>query len=103
MPRVANHIHYGNRRSNLPSTPTVRIVAPATDEGPQLPPKEISPNPSEDSDRGASYEVTVENSPSISQDEVKVAIQVASTTEAFTGCCFNCNKVRHHYQDIICK
>ena len=56
--------------------------------------KENTPLPSEDSDSGESYEATQEDV-SVCDGDVEIAVRVAHATEAFTGQCFRCNKVRH--------
>ena len=54
----------------------------------------ITPLPSEESDSSESYEATQED-PTVSDGDVQIAVRVVHATEAFTGCCFRCNKVRH--------
>ena len=54
---------------------------------------EVMPLSSEESDSGESYEATQEDT-TISQGDVEIAVRVAQASEAFTGQCFGCNKVR---------
>ena len=84
----------------LPATPVVRMVAPAPKEGPGE--GEATPFPSEESDSGESYEATQEDA-TISQGNVDIAVRVAQASEAFTGQCTRCNKVRHLFCDEECE
>ena len=60
------------------------------------------PQPSEDSDSGESYEVQPDDM-SVSTGDIEIAVRVAHTSEAFSGRCFRCNKVGHHFCDEECK
>ena len=76
----------------LPAMPAVRMVAPAPEKGSGE--GEATPLPSEESDSGELYEATQDDT-TISQNDVEIAVRVAQASEAFTGQCFRCNKVRH--------
>ena len=76
------------------------MVAPAPEEGSGE--GEVTPLPSEESDSGESYEATQEDT-TISQGDVEIAVRVAQASEAFTGRCFRCNKVRHQFHDKECE
>ena len=58
--------------------------------------------PSEDSDRGESYEAQPDDMP-VSTGDIEIAVRVAHASEAFLGRCFRCNKVGHHFRDEECK
>ena len=67
----------------LPTTPAVRMVASALEEGPG---KEATPIPSEESDSSESYEATPDDI-TISQGDIEIAVRVAQALEKFTGQC----------------
>ena len=81
-----------NNKSTFPATPASRMVAPAPEKGSGE--GEATPLPSEESDSGESYEATLEDT-TVCQGDVEIAVRVAQASEAFTGQCFRCNKVRH--------
>ena len=58
------------------------MVAPAPEE--DAGEEEATPQPSEDSDSGKSYEVQQDDL-SVSPEDVEVAIRVVHTSEAFSG------------------
>ena len=91
-PKATMHFCFNNKKPALPTTPAVRMVAPAPEEGPGE--GEATPVPSEGSDSSESYEATPDNI-TISQGDVEIAVRVAQASEAFTGQCFRCNKVGH--------
>ena len=97
-PKVTTHFHFSNKKSMLPATPAVQMVAMAPEEGSGE--GEVTPLLSEDSDSGKSYEATQEDT-TLSQGDVEIAVRVAS--EAFTGRCFRCNKVGHRFHDKECE
>ena len=66
----------------LATTPAVRMVVPALEEGPGE--GEATPIPSEESDSGESYEATPDDI-TISQGDVEIAVRVAQASETFTG------------------
>ena len=68
------------------------MVAPAPDE--KSGKGETKPLLSEESDSDKSYEATQDDT-TISQGDIEIAVRVAQSSEAFTGQCFLCNKVRH--------
>ena len=76
----------------LPTTPAVRMVAPALEEEPGK--GEATPIPSKESDSGESYEATPDDI-TISQGNIEIAVRVVQALETFTGLYFKCNKVRH--------
>ena len=91
-PKATTHFHFNHKKSGLPATPVVWMVAPAPEEGSGE--GEATPPPSEESDSDESYEAVQEDT-AISQGDVEIAVRVAQASEAFTGQCFRCNKVRH--------
>ena len=95
-PKRTTHFRYARKKPRLPATPAVWMVAPVPEEGPG--PGEISPPLSKESDSRESYKLVTED-PSISQDDVDIAISVAKATKTFTGCCFWCNKDAHQLWD----
>ena len=76
------------------------MVAPVPEE--EVAVEEMTPQPSEDSDSGKSYEAQPDDMP-VSTGNIEIASRVAHTSEAFSGRCFRCNKVRHHFRDEECK
>ena len=90
--KATMHFSFSNKKSMLPATPAVWMVALAPEEGSSE--GEITPVPREDSDSGKSYEAIQEDT-TISQGNVEIAVRVAQASEAFTGRCFGWNKVRH--------
>ena len=74
------------------------MVAPAPEEGTGE--EEATPQPSEGSDSGESYEAQQDDL-SVLPGDVEVAIRVVHASEAFSGQCFRCNKVGHqfHYKE----
>ena len=76
------------------------MVAPAPEE--EVPVEEMTPQPSEDSDSGESYEAQPDDMP-VSAEDIKIAVRVVHTSEAFSGRCFRCNKVGHCFLDDECK
>ena len=55
-PKATMHFRFDNKKLALPTTPAVRMVAPAPEEGPGE--GEATPVPSEESDSSKSYEAT---------------------------------------------
>ena len=90
-PKVMTHFHFNSKKSTLPTTPAVWMVAPAPEEGSGE--REATLLPSEESDSGESYEATQEDT--VSQGDIEIAVRVAQASETFTGQCFRCNKVGH--------
>ena len=74
--KATTHFHLSNKKSTLPSTRAVRMVAVAPEEGSS---GEATPLPSEESDSGESYEATQEDT-TISQDDVEIAVRVAEAS-----------------------
>ena len=79
---------------------TVWVVAQAPEEEVTI--EEMTPQPSEDSNSGESYEAQPHDMP-VSAGDIKIAIIVAHASEAFSGRCFRCNKVGHSFQDEECE
>ena len=75
---------------SLPVNPAVRMVAPVPEE--DAGEEEATPQPSEDSDSGKSYEAQQDDL-SVSPGDVEVVIRVVCASEAISGQCFRCNKV----------
>ena len=91
-PKATMHFHFNSKKSTLPTTPAVQMVALASEEGSGE--GEATPLTSKESDSGESYEAT-QGDAIISQGNVEIAIRVAQASETFTGQCFRCNKVGH--------
>ena len=91
-PKATTHFRFNSKKSKLPTTPAVQMVASAQEEGSGE--VEATPFPSKESDSGESYEATQEDA-TISQGDVEIAVRVAQASETFTGQCFRCNKVGH--------
>ena len=91
-PKATMHFHFNSKKSTLPTTPAVQMMAPVPEEGSGE--GEATPLPSKESDSGDSYEATQEDA-TISQGNMEIAIRVVQASETFTGQCFRCNKVRH--------
>ena len=81
-PKAMTHFHFGSKKSMLPVTPAVPMVALAPEEGSGE--GEATPLPSEDSDSGKLYEATQEDA-TVTQGDVEIAVRVAQASEAFTG------------------
>ena len=64
--------------------------------------EEMTPQPIGDSDSGESHEAQPDDMP-VSTGDIKIAVRVAHTSEAFSGRCFRCNKFGHHFQDEECE
>ena len=94
------HFHFNSKKSMLPATPTVWMVAPVPEQGSGE--EEATPLPSKESDSGESYEATQDDT-SVSQGDVEIAVRVMQASETFTGQCFRCNKVRHQFHDEECE
>ena len=85
---------FNRKKSNLPMNPPVWIIAPVP--GGEVAVEETTPQPSEDSDSGKSYEAQPDDRP-ISTGDIEIAIQVALASQTSSGRCFQCNKVGHHF------
>ena len=99
-PKATLHFRFDNKKPMLPTTSSVRMVAPAPEEG--LGEGEATPIPSKESDSGKSYEATPEDT-TISQGDIEIAVRVAQASETFTGQCFRYNKVRHQFHGEECE
>ena len=76
------------------------MVAPVPEEDAGK--EEATPQPSEDSESGESYEAQQDDL-SVSPGDVKVAIRVVHASKAFSGQCFRCNKVGQWFHNKECK
>ena len=81
-PRATMQFHFSSKKSTLPATPAVLMVAPAPEEGSGE--GEATPLLSEESDSGKSYEANQDDA-TISQGDIEIAIRVAQASETFTG------------------
>ena len=99
-PKAITHFHFNSKKSTLPTTPPVLMVAPAPEQGSGE--AEATPLPSEESDSGESYKATQEDA-TVSQGNIDIAVRVAQASETFTGQCFRCNKVGHRFRDEECE
>ena len=99
-PKARMHFHFNNKKSTLPATPVVRMVAPVPKEGSGE--GEASHLSSEESDSGESYKATQEDT-TVSQGDVNIAVRVAQASKTFTGRCFRCNTVGHRFRDVECE
>ena len=76
------------------------MVAAAPEE--DLGPEDATPPQTEDSDRGESYEASLDDA-SVSTGDIEVAVRVAHASKAFSGKCFHCGKVGHRFRDEECE
>ena len=81
-PKATTHFRFGSKKSMLPASPAIQMVALGPEEGSGE--GEATPLPSEESDSGKSYEATQEDA-TITQGNVEIAVGVAQASEAFTG------------------
>ena len=81
-PKAMMHFHLNSKKSTLPTTPAVLMVAPAPEEGSGE--REAIPLPSKESDSSKSYKATQEDA-TISQGNAEIALRVAQASETFTG------------------
>ena len=81
-PKTTTHFCFNSKKSGLPATPAVRMVALAPEEGSGE--GEATPPPSEESNSREPYEAGQEDT-TISQGDVEIAARVAQASEAFTG------------------
>ena len=76
-PEATMHFCFNSKKSMLPATPAVWMVAPALEEGSGD--GEARPLSSEESDSGESYEATKDTT--VSQGDMEIAIRVAQASE----------------------
>ena len=81
-PKATTHFQFNQKKSGLPATPAVWMVALAPEEGSGE--GEATLLPSEESNSGKSYEAGQEDT-TVSQGDVEIAVRVAQVSEAFTG------------------
>ena len=98
--KAMTHFQFDQKKSNLPVNPNGWMVTPAPEE--EVAMEETTPEPSEDSNSGESCEAQPDDM-SVSTGDIEIAIWVACTSEAFSGRCFRCNKVRHLFHDEECE
>ena len=65
------HFHFNSKKSTLPASPAVQMVAPAPEEGSGE--GEATSLPSKESDSGKSYEATQEDA-TISHGDIEIAV-----------------------------
>ena len=99
-PKATMHFHFNPKKSGLPATPAVWMVALAPEEGSGE--GEGTPLPSEESDSSESYEAGQEDT-TISQGDMEIVVRVVQVSGAFTSRCFRCNKVGHRFHDEECE
>ena len=75
-PKATMHFSFNNKKPMLPTTPAVRMVAPAPEEGPGE--GEATPIPSKESDSGESYEATPDDI-GISQGDAEIAVKSSTS------------------------
>ena len=80
--KATMHFCFNHKKSGLPTTPAVWMVAPAPEEGSGE--EEATPLPSEECNSCKSYEAGQEDT-TISQGDVEIGVRVARASEAFTG------------------
>ena len=73
---------FNSKRSRLPTTPAVWVVAPAQEEGSGE--GEATTLLSKESDSGESYKATQDDT-TVSQGDVEIAVRVVQASETFTG------------------
>ena len=96
--KAMTHFRFNSKKSMLPATSAVWMVAPAPEKGSGE--GEATPLLSEESDSGKSYEATQDGG---TQGNVEIAVRVAQASETFTSWCFRCNKVGHWFHDEECE
>ena len=78
------HFCFDHKKLSLLANPAVWMVAPVPEEDAG---EEATPQPSEDSDSGESYEAQQDDL-LVSQGDIEVAIRVVHASKAFSGQCF---------------
>ena len=81
-PKTMTHFCFDHKKLSLPANPAVQMVTPAPEE--DAGEEEATPQPSEDSDSGESYEAQQDDL-SVLPGDVEVAIRVVHASEAFSG------------------
>ena len=81
-PKTMTHFHFDCKKLSLQTNPAVQMVAPAPEK--DAGEEEATPQPSEDSDSGESYEAQQDDL-SVLPGDVEVAIRVVHASEAFSG------------------
>ena len=98
--KAMTHFKFNRKKVSLPVNPTVWMVVPAPEE--EVGAEEVTPLLIEYSNSGESYEASPDDTP-VSTGDLKVAVRVTHASEAFSGRCFSCNKVGHHFQNEECE
>ena len=81
-PKAMTHFHFNSKKSTLPATPAVWMVAPAPEEGSGE--GEATSLLSKESDSGESYEASQDDT-TVSQGDVEIVVRVVQASEIFTG------------------
>ena len=81
-PMTMTHFCFDRKKLSLPANTTVWMVAPVPEEGTGE--EEPTPQLSEDSDSGESYEVQQDDL-SVSPGDIEVAIRAARASKSFSG------------------
>ena len=76
-PKAMMHFHFNSKKSMLPTTPAVQMVAPAPEE--RSGEGKARPLLSEESDSGKSYKATQDDA-TVCEGDVKIAVRVAQTS-----------------------
>ena len=84
-PKATMHFQFDQKKSNLPLNLTLWMMASAS-EG-EVAVEETTPQPSENSDSGKSYEAQPDDMP-VSTGDIEIAIWVACASETSSGRCF---------------
>ena len=79
-PRATTHFCFNNKKSTLPATPVVRMVAPAPEE--ESGEGEATPLPSKKSNNDESYEATQEDA-TISEGNIEIAVSSTSIRDIY--------------------
>ena len=81
-PKGTTHFCFNSKKSTLPTTPAVQMVASAPEEGSGE--GEATPLLSKESDSGESYKATQDDT-TVSQGNVEIAVRVVQASETFTS------------------
>ena len=84
-PKATKNFNFDQKKANLPVNPAIQMVVPEPEEG--VVAGDNTPQLTEDSDSGESYEASPDDMP-VSAGDVEVAVRVTCASEAFSGRCF---------------
>ena len=98
--KTMTHFYFDRKKLSLPANHAVRMVAPVPEE--DAGEEKATPQPSEDSASGDSYEAKQDDL-SVSPGDIEVAIRVVCASKAFSGQCFRCNKVGYWFFHKECE